>query len=206
MALESATYINQLVVTNPVASDPKSQGDDHLRLLKSTLQATFPNVAGAVTPTHVEFGYLAGVTGGVQTQLNAKAPLASPALTGTPTAPTAAALTNNAQIANTAYADGAVAAEAALRVAADALKATRAGDSYSGTHDFSGAARVKVPTPIGGSDAATKAYADAITLSAALPGQDASTRGKVPVSDGSTASWGSVAGATLFSQIASGGF
>ncbi len=38
------------------------------------------------------------------------APLASPALSGTPTAPTAAALTNNTQIATTAYVDSAVSA------------------------------------------------------------------------------------------------
>jgi hypothetical protein len=39
-----------------------------------------------------------------------KAPLASPALTGTPTAPTATAGTNSTQVATTAYADAAVAA------------------------------------------------------------------------------------------------
>lgn len=38
-----------------------------------------------------------------QEQLNAKAPKASPALTGTPTAPTAAAATNTTQIATTAF-------------------------------------------------------------------------------------------------------
>jgi len=39
-----------------------------------------------------------------------KAPLASPALTGTPTAPTATPLTNNTQVATTAYVDAAVTA------------------------------------------------------------------------------------------------
>lgn len=39
----------------------------------------------------------------LDTQLAAKAPLASPALTGTPTAPTAAAGTNTTQIATTAF-------------------------------------------------------------------------------------------------------
>lgn len=38
-----------------------------------------------------------------------RAPLASPALTGTPTTPTASALTNNTQVASTAYVDSAVA-------------------------------------------------------------------------------------------------
>lgn len=52
MGLEAATYINQLVASNPVgAADPKAQGDDHLRLIKSTLQASFPGITGAMTRT-----------------------------------------------------------------------------------------------------------------------------------------------------------
>lgn len=43
------------------------------------------------------------VSTAMQTALNAKANLASPALTGTPTAPTAAASTNTTQIATTAF-------------------------------------------------------------------------------------------------------
>ena len=54
MALETGTYISDLVSTNPTATDPKSQGDDHLRLIKSTIKTTFPNVSGAVTMTHTE--------------------------------------------------------------------------------------------------------------------------------------------------------
>ena len=55
----------------------------------------------AVTST--ELGYLDGVTSSVQTQLNAKAPLASPSFTGTPTAPTVATSTVGNQIATTQY-------------------------------------------------------------------------------------------------------
>lgn len=52
MALETASYISQLVATNPTASDPKSQGDNHLRMVKTVLQTQFPNLgAVAVTPT-----------------------------------------------------------------------------------------------------------------------------------------------------------
>ncbi|PTX39406.1 hypothetical protein IQ03_04977 [Gemmobacter caeni] len=47
-------------------------------------------------------------------ELDAKAPLASPALTGTPTAPTAAAGTNTTQIATSAFVQAAVAAKAPL--------------------------------------------------------------------------------------------
>jgi len=52
MALESSTYINGLVATNPTSSDVISDGDNHIRLLKATVKATFPNVTGAVTATH----------------------------------------------------------------------------------------------------------------------------------------------------------
>lgn len=41
--LETGTYVADLVSSNPLGSDGKAQGDDHLRLVKSVLQATFPN-------------------------------------------------------------------------------------------------------------------------------------------------------------------
>lgn len=63
MAVETATYISDLNASNPTGTDLKSEGDNHLRLLKSTVKATFPNVTGAVTPTQVQFNYLAGATG-----------------------------------------------------------------------------------------------------------------------------------------------
>ena len=43
MALESAGFISALNSANPAASDGLSQGDDHLRLIKACLLATFPN-------------------------------------------------------------------------------------------------------------------------------------------------------------------
>lgn len=54
MALESATYINGLVATNPLGSDPLSDADGHLRLIKSVLKTTFPNIAGPVNLTHTQ--------------------------------------------------------------------------------------------------------------------------------------------------------
>ncbi len=66
--------------------------------------------------SNTELQYLNGVTSAIQTQLDAKlgtstasstyAPLSGPALTGTPTAPTAAVDTNTTQIATTAYVVG----------------------------------------------------------------------------------------------------
>lgn len=58
MPLEAATYIDDLVVTNPAATDGSGQGDDHIRLIKSVLQATFPAITGAVTLTHTEINTL----------------------------------------------------------------------------------------------------------------------------------------------------
>tara|TARA_R110002096_G_scaffold269631_2_gene463461 strand:- start:3740 stop:4537 length:798 start_codon:yes stop_codon:yes gene_type:complete len=54
MSLETGTYIDSLVTANPAATDALSQADDHLRLLKSTIKATFPYITGEVTPTHTE--------------------------------------------------------------------------------------------------------------------------------------------------------
>ncbi len=47
MALESATYIDGLVISNPTGSDNISQGDEHLRLIKKVLKNTFPNADSA---------------------------------------------------------------------------------------------------------------------------------------------------------------
>jgi len=87
MGLETGTYIDDLVATNPTSGDLKSQGDDHIRLLKATIKASFPNVTGAATLTH---GQLSGV---------------STPLTGVPTAPTATLGNDSTQIATTAYVD-----------------------------------------------------------------------------------------------------
>lgn len=87
MGLEAATFIHELDPSNPIGgSDPKSQGDDHIRLTKSTLQNTLPNVEGAVTASHTELNildgatlttaelnFVDGVTSAIQTQLDAKA-------------------------------------------------------------------------------------------------------------------------------------
>ena len=70
MALETFNYIDSLVVTNPTATDNVSQGDDHLRGIKTTLKNTFPNVTGAVTPTQAELNFVDGVTSNIQTQIN----------------------------------------------------------------------------------------------------------------------------------------
>lgn len=71
MGLETATYISDLNAANPLGGDQKSQGDEHIRLLKTVIKATFPNVTGAVTPTHTELNYVDGVTSPIQAQIDA---------------------------------------------------------------------------------------------------------------------------------------
>lgn len=133
MALESATYISDLVTTNPAGSDQKSTLDDHARLTKTVLKNSFPNVNSAVSASSTELSRVAGVTSAIQTQLDSKAPKASPTFTG----------------------------------------------------------NVTVPTPTLSTDAVTKAYADGLSLSSALPGQ-AGNAGKYITTDGTTASWAAV--------------
>jgi len=48
MGLETPTYVSDLVPTNPVSTDLRSQGDDHIRNLKIALQNTFPNASRAL--------------------------------------------------------------------------------------------------------------------------------------------------------------
>ena len=64
MAKETATYISQLVATNPVASDSVSVGDDHLRMLKTVLKTQFSGLTGttAIASSEAELNILDGVT------------------------------------------------------------------------------------------------------------------------------------------------
>jgi len=73
MGVETATYISQLSATNPLGTDPVSEGDNQIRLVKEVLQAQFPNfTAATVDPTVAELNYVDGVTSAIQTQLDAK--------------------------------------------------------------------------------------------------------------------------------------
>jgi hypothetical protein len=63
--LETGTYISDLVATNPLSSDLASTADDHIRLLKSTIKTTFPNINNAITVTDEQINAVgaSGVTG-----------------------------------------------------------------------------------------------------------------------------------------------
>lgn len=48
MGLEVASYVSDLVTTNPDGGDSKSAGDNHLRLIKTAIKASFPNADHAI--------------------------------------------------------------------------------------------------------------------------------------------------------------
>lgn len=113
MSVEAATYISQLDPTLPTGSDFKSEGDDHLRKIKSCSVTTFPNLTAPVTVTAA--------------QLN--------------------------DVVN---------------------KALRAGDTYTGTHNFTGAT-ITVPTKTAGTattDAASTAFVQAAITAAGAAAAD----------------------------------
>lgn len=98
MGLEAATYISDLVATNPVGNvDDYATADDHLRLIKAVLQNQFGNLNAAVTSTdedmnilsgasaggltNAELMYIATTTSDVQVQLDDKVPQARAIIT-----------------------------------------------------------------------------------------------------------------------------
>ena len=150
------------------------------------------------TVSSTEIGYVDGVTSAIQTQLDSKlatatasstyAPLASPALTGTPTAPTATAGTNTTQVATTAFVGTAVnnlvaSAPAALDTLNElaaalgndasfsttvtnsiATKLPLAGGTMSGAIAMGGSKITGLGTPTASTDAATKGYIDTASI------------------------------------------
>lgn len=142
MPLETGTYISDLVATNPLGSDGKDKGDDHIRFVKSTIKTTFPNVNGAVNPSPNEFNFLVGVTSSIQAQFSAK---------------------------------GAV-----------------IGQTWTGTHDYTGAV-LNVATQAAGDSstkAASTAFAASLAFASSLPAQ-AGNAGKGVTTNGTVASWAS---------------
>lgn len=90
--------------------------------------------SGAVSSVFGRTGAVAATAGDYSVgQVTGAAPLASPTFTGTPVAPTAAALTNSTQVATTAYADSAVGVEKTRALAAEALLAPIASPTFTGT-------------------------------------------------------------------------
>lgn len=77
LPLESATYISDLVTSNPAASDGMNNADDHMRMIKAAVKNTFPQITGAVTATHTDLNNAAAFLAGT---VSAKVPLGTVAL------------------------------------------------------------------------------------------------------------------------------
>ena len=92
------------------------------------------NILDGATLTVTELNYVDGVTSAIQTQINLKAPLASPTFTGTVTVPTP---TNGTDAANKTYADGVVTAAKIITAAGgDGTAGQALTTNGSGTLDF----------------------------------------------------------------------
>lgn len=85
MSLESGNTIQDLVTTNPQMIDPVYAGANHFWLVKTVLKHIFPGAGGngfstPITATETELNRLTGVTGNVQTQIDAAQGAANTAL------------------------------------------------------------------------------------------------------------------------------
>lgn len=244
MTIETALYPNQLNATLPPQSDIVREGAGHLRLLKTVVKTTFPNLGGAWNATQTEANYIVGVTSPIQAQINSKGAITGQTWTGAhvfsgtatlPAATTIGAVTAaelahlsgvtspiQTQFAAKASLNGATytgahnysGASSVTLPAATSIgsitstelgyvdgvtapiqgqldsKADITGESYTGTHDFTGGA-LKAPTLTAGTattDVATTAFVASAAFSAVLPGQTGNA-GKVVTTDGTQASW-----------------
>lgn len=204
MPVETVNYINDLNPDWPDGTEPKSQGDNHLRNTKKAIKQTLPNVAGPVSASHVELSHMAGVTAPVQGQLDARAQKSGSVYTGTHDYSGAAsvklpAATNIGPVTATelGYLDGVTSGVQAQFDGVNttvAGKVDRSGDTYTGAHDLTGATVTVTTQAVADNTtkaASTKFVKDAIAdaaLSSSLPGQ-AGNAGKVISTDGANAFW-----------------
>jgi len=102
------TYIDDLVATDPTATDPLSQADDHIRNIKRVLKQTFPNITGPVTKTQAQLDSThaatadSATTAGTCTGNAATATSAGTCTGNAATATSAGTCTGNAATATTA--------------------------------------------------------------------------------------------------------
>jgi hypothetical protein len=180
MGLETGSYLADLNTANPSGTDPKSQGDDHIRLIKTVAKNSFPGFGGVVVGAGVESGSGNAYTVTLSPAPASYASLASTlvlfrathANTGAATLQINALGTKTLKDVNGgALASGDVANGAMVAAFYDGTdfflvtpndRSARSGDTYTGAHDFTGAT-VDVPTAAAGdadTTAASTAFVD----------------------------------------------
>ena len=135
MPLDTANFIGGLDETLPTAGDMAAEGDDQIRAFKRAVRQTFPNVTAAVSATHTQLNAVLGARPALQSQIDTKAPVESPAFSGVPTAPTAATGTVTNQVATTLFVKNATDLIAGFSAAAlnDAVAAAEAAAEAAAT-------------------------------------------------------------------------
>lgn len=99
--------------TVDTSGNPLNAGDLYWNTVSNELRvytgSVWVSASSLVTSVFTRVGNVTATSGDYTVaQVTGAAPLASPALTGTPTAPTAAAMTNTTQVATTAFVTGAI--------------------------------------------------------------------------------------------------
>jgi len=206
MSVESSfNYPSDLNASYPAAGDNKSEGDDHLRGIKTVLKTTFPGLTGAVTASQSELNILDGATlstaelnilDGVTAsaaEINVVDGItASTAELNIMDGVTATAAEINALDGITAsvtelnFTDGVTSPIQTQLDSLDNLKAPKASPTFTGTPAAPTATVGTSTTQI-----ATTAFVAATSLVSALPGQLGNS-GKVITTDGTNASWATV--------------
>lgn len=180
MGLETMNLISDFVVTNPTASDGKSQGDDHFRGMKYAIKYTFGGITGVVTSTHTELNKLTGAT--VSTaELNK--------LTGATvlTADLNKLTGGTFSGAELNYLTGVTSAIQTQINSLSTLKANLAGATYTGAHDFSGGTTTVATGTLGG-HAVNLTQLTATAFAAALPATGRAA-GRTLITNGATDAW-----------------
>jgi hypothetical protein len=152
MALETGSFISDLNSSNPQSTDSVSQADDHIRLIKSTVKATFPNVTGAVTKTHTQLNNTLDKTGDTMT--------GALTLSGAPS--------SNLHAATKAYVDTADAGKAATTTTVSAGTGLTGGGDLSANRTLSIADSGVTTAKIADSSVTTAKIANSAVTSAKL--------------------------------------
>lgn len=176
MALETTTYIDGLVATNPTSSDNVGDGDNHIRLTKGAIKQTFPAISGAVTATHTQIN--TGIAlANTATNLNTANAVVKRDASGnfvasqiTATSITTGNITITGTVTGSLTGNASTASNAVLAAQAVKLQTARtialAGD-VTGTASFDGSANATITCAIDGSQH-THVMADITDLSAEL--------------------------------------